>query len=66
MPEGPECHSIAKSLNELLNSKNINSIKILGGRYLNHSYPLGYKEFCTTIKTSPTTIKNISVKGKLI
>lgn len=66
MPEGPECHSIAKSLNDLLNSKNINSIKILGGRYLNHSYPLGYKEFCTSIKTSPTTIKNISVKGKLI
>jgi len=66
MPEGPECHSIAKSLDELISSKNITDIKILGGRYFTHKFPEGYEEFCTNMKGSPTTVKSIRVKGKLI
>ena len=66
MPEGPECHSIAISLNSLLKSKNIKSIVITGGRYQKHGPPDGYTEFCQTLTDKHVVIEDVLVKGKLI
>ncbi len=66
MPEGPECHSIAISLNELLKSKNIKNIVITGGRYEKHGPPSGFVEFCQTLIDEPVVIEDVLVKGKLI
>jgi len=66
MPEGPECHSIAISLNGLLRSKNIKNIVITGGRYEKHGPPSGFVEFCQTLTDTPVVIEKVMVKGKLI
>ena len=65
MPEGPECHTIARRLSKLLSGKKLISLTIHGGRYKKHGPPVGFLEFVSRI-TNETIILNIEVKGKLL
>jgi formamidopyrimidine-DNA glycosylase len=62
MPEGPEILFMIDSLQKFKNN-NLNSIKIIGGRYKRHNLPTNFKLFN---KNLPSKINHIKCKGKFI
>ena len=63
MPEGPEVKILVTWLNNNLKNKNLNNIKILGGRYKRHSNPINWD---VLKKNLPLKIKGVFCKGKFI
>ena len=45
MPEGPECRHITDCLNEIVSTRQLSEISILGGRYKRHAPFNGYLQF---------------------
>jgi formamidopyrimidine-DNA glycosylase len=64
MPEGPEVARIVDQLRENAVDYSIQSVSVLGGRYLTHSLPDGLLSFLSD--KSEHKIKDISCKGKFI
>lgn len=62
MPEGPEVRTYRDQLREFVIGKEINSIDILSGRYLNKS-PEGLLKFKSLL---PIKITNVDCKGKFL
>jgi formamidopyrimidine-DNA glycosylase len=64
MPEGAEVKRISYQLNELISQKEISEIKIISGRYKNHSPPKGFDKVNSFF--SPSKIESVNCKGKFI
>lgn len=65
MPEGPEVKIITDQLNEICGGKQLNSINLIGGRFLSNKEQNTFKQeskYCTL----PTTIHRVWCKGKFI
>ena len=63
MPESPEVLHLTQQINKNIKNKNLQSVKILKGRYITHGPPNNYKEF---VKQLPLKCLNIQKKGKVI
>lgn len=63
MPEGPEVRIMIDELKPKIVGKEIEHIKILGGRYAHHGNPEGYDEI---VKHLPLKIVDVKTKGKFI
>lgn len=63
MPEGPEVYVTTKDLYKLLVGKTIESINIVGGRYVKHGHP---KNWEVLYKMFPLKVIGVYCKGKMM
>jgi formamidopyrimidine-DNA glycosylase len=63
MPEGPEASFITQYIKDKFEGKILTNIKILKGRYVNHSPPNNYGTFA---KQLPLKCQSVEKKGKVI
>lgn len=67
MPEGPECHKIARRLESTLKSNRVSAFRIHGGRYEKHGPPDGYSDFTAACDSSGgLEVIGVGAHGKLI
>ena len=66
MPEGPECRHITDCLNEIVSTRQLCEISILGGRYKRHAPFNGYLQFNELLNTSIINVVSIQCHGKFI
>lgn len=63
MPEGPETEAIVQFIDNQFVGKELTSVKIMKGRYINHGVPANFKEFNSAL---PLKLESIDKKGKVI
>jgi len=66
MPEGPECHKVARRIESAFKGSTVGSVVIHGGRYQKHGPPGGYKAFGEMLAVDKPTITAAGARGKLI
>lgn len=62
-PEAPEVKLIVEEMDKKFKNSILKDIAILGGRYLRHNRPVGYKKF---LEDLPSKILDFNNKGKFI
>jgi len=63
MPEGPEAKYLSTKMHNELHGKNLQSVKIINGRYKKHGPPANYNKFVADL---PLKLERVYSKGKVI
>lgn len=63
MPEGPEVYVTCTDLSNLLVGERIESIDIVGGRYVGHGPPANWEQF---VREFPLKVTGVYCKGKMM